>query len=90
LLRGITRDYLIRDVAARAGCSLREATVRPEDLGGMDECFLLSSTKDITPVASIDAHRFKLGEKTLTWKLKAAFQDLVKAYAETHPELSVG
>lgn len=90
LLRGITREFLIREIARRVECPVGEATVRPEDLKAMDECFLLSTTKDVTPVASIDEHRFALGEDTLTWRIKAAFADLAKDYAEAHPELRVG
>jgi branched-chain amino acid aminotransferase len=89
LLRGITREFLINEIARKVGCPVREASMRPRDLEGMDECFLLSTTKDITPVASIDTYRFALGEDTLTRRIKAAFADLAKDYADAHPELRV-
>jgi len=89
LLAGITRGLLIDEIAPGAGIKLREATIRPEDFKGLDECFLLSTTKDVTPVRSIDANVFKLGEGTVTLKLKAAFADYVRAYIAKHPELRV-
>jgi branched-chain amino acid aminotransferase len=89
LLRGITREFLLNEIATRVGCPVRETSLRPQDLDGMDECFLLSTTKDITPVASIDAHRFAVGEDTLTWRIKAAFAVLARDYADAHPELRV-
>ena len=89
LLRGITRELLIREIGRRAGCTVREATIRPEEISQMQECFIMSTTKDITPVASIDDHRFTLGEPTVTLRLKAAFADYVKEYGSKHPELRV-
>ena len=53
----------------------------------MDECFLLSSTKDLTPVAAIDDVVFKVGEPSVTLRLKAAFAECVKRYVAGHPEL---
>lgn len=90
LLAGITRGLLIDEIAPSAGIPVREVAVRPEDFAGLDECFLLSTTKDVTPVRSIDANPFKLGEGTVTLKLKAAFADYVRRYTAAHPELRVG
>lgn len=87
ILGGITRDLIITKVAAAAGVSAREETVRPEDFPAMQECFLLSTTKDASPVAAIDGARFKVGPDTVTTKLKTAFADYVRAYAAAHPEL---
>ena len=89
LLGGITRELLFSAIAPRIDCRIREATLRPEDFGKMDECFLLSTTKDVTPVASIDANKFKIGDGTLTLRLKAAFADYVSEYSRSHPELRV-
>ena len=89
ILSGITRKFLFDDVARLAGVEIREATLRPEDFAGCDECFLLSSTKDVTPVASIDGARFAVGPQTVTARLKAAFGTYVQAYVERHPELTV-
>jgi len=89
ILEGITRGFLLREVAPAAGVAAREAVIRPEDLAGMTECFLLSSTKDLTPVGAIDDLRFKVGADTITARLKAAFARLARASADAHPELRV-
>jgi branched-chain amino acid aminotransferase len=89
ILRGITRDLMIREVAARAGCPLREESVNPQDLPEMRECFLLSTTKDLTPVSSIDNCKFRVGDDTLTMRMKNEFAGFTREYANTHPHLSV-
>jgi len=82
---GITRALLLEKIAAAANIRMREAVVRPEDFSAMDECVLLSTTRDVAPVAAIDAVRFKVGPDTVTGRLKAAFADYARAYAVTHP-----
>jgi branched-chain amino acid aminotransferase len=89
ILGGITRELLLTEVAPKAGITAEEGTVWPEDLGRMDECFLLSTTKDLTPVGLIDGHRFPVRGDSVTGKLKAAFGDYTRAYAASHPELRV-
>jgi branched-chain amino acid aminotransferase len=54
----------------------------------MDECFLLSTTKDIVPVGEIDGVRFKVGKDSVAMRLKAAFAESARAYATAHPELA--
>jgi len=49
---------------------VREAAVRPEEFSQMDECMLLSSTKDVAPIASIDDVRFKVGPDTVSLRLR--------------------
>ncbi len=89
ILAGITRGLLIDHVAPAVGVAIRETTMRPEDLGAMEECFLLSSTKDIQPVSAIDAHTYKTGTDTITRRLKAAFSDYARQYARSRPEQAV-
>lgn len=89
ILPGITRARLLSRVAPAAGIAVREAVVRPEELSAWRECFLLSTTRDLTPVAAIDGWRFEVGPGTVTAKLKAAFAAEVRAYAAAHPELRV-
>ena len=89
ILGGITREILLTEVAARAGVTAEEATIRPGDFARMDECFLLSTTKDLTPVAAIDGQRFQVRSDSVTARLKVAFADYTKAYANRHPELRV-
>jgi branched-chain amino acid aminotransferase len=89
ILGGITRQLLLEKVAPAAGVPAREAALRPDDFAHMDECFLLSTTKDISAVATIDAVRFKIGDDTVTMRLKRAFADYVRAYAGAHPGLNL-
>ena len=89
ILEGITRGLMLGKVAPAAGVGVREAIVRPGDLAGMSECFLLSTTKDISPVGAIDAVRFKVGADTVSAKLKAAFVDTMRESAAVHAELKV-
>lgn len=86
ILGGITRDLVIGKIAAAAKVPVREAAVRPEEFSTMQECMLLSTTKDIAPVASIDAVRFQLGAGTFSARLKAAFADYAKAYVQAHQD----
>ena len=89
LLGGITRELVLGRIAAAAGLAIREVAVRPEDFPAMRECLLLSTTKDVVPVAAIDACRFEVGPATATARLKAAFADYARDYAAAHPELRV-
>jgi branched-chain amino acid aminotransferase len=89
ILAGITRGLLWKNVAPLAGVRVSETVLRPLDLRGMTECFLLSSTKDISPVRAIDDLKFNVGPHTIGMKLKAAFADYYRDSAAAHPELKV-
>ena len=64
-----------------------EAPVEAADFASMRECFLMSTTKDIVPVASIDGCRFEVGPETATMRLKAALGRYASRYAGAHAEL---
>jgi branched-chain amino acid aminotransferase len=89
ILAGITRELVLRHIAPAAGIPVREATIRPADFVRMQECFLMSTTKDITPVGCIDDHPYRVAPDTVTMRLKAAFADYVQAYNDRHPELEL-
>lgn len=90
ILAGITRGILLEKIAPALGIPAREERIMPEDIARMDECFLLSSTKDLTPVSSIDGHHYRLDEaRSVTLRLKQGFADYARAYAAAHPELGV-
>jgi branched-chain amino acid aminotransferase len=59
------------------------------DFGALDECFLLSTTKDITPVGAIDDAVFAVGPDSVTSRLKAEFGKTTDSYAASYPDLAV-
>jgi branched-chain amino acid aminotransferase len=89
ILEGITRGLLIGKIAGAAGVRVRETVLRPEDMATMTECFLLGTTRDITPVCEIDDLRFKVGPETVSAKLKNAFAAYARESSMAHPELRV-
>src|SRR4051812_8144616 len=54
ILEGITRGLLLRKIAPALGVRVRETPLTLKDLPGMTECFLLGTTRDISPVGAID------------------------------------
>jgi branched-chain amino acid aminotransferase len=89
ILGGVTRHLVLAEIARRAGLRARETSVRPAEFGRFEECFLMSTTKDISPVARIDGTVFRVAPDSVTARLKAAFADYARAYATAHPELRV-
>jgi branched-chain amino acid aminotransferase len=88
ILGGITRRLILGGVAASAGIAASEEPIRAGDFPSMDECLLLSTTKDVVPVGEIDGTRFKLGPGSVTMRLKGAFAEAAAGYASAHPELA--
>jgi branched-chain amino acid aminotransferase len=89
LLEGITRGLVLGRIAASAGIGTSEEKILPDDLSSFGECLLLSTTKDITPVAAIDGVSFKVGSESVAMRLKSAFVRFAGGYAASHPELAV-
>lgn len=73
-LAGITRATVL-DLARELGIRVVERDVRPEELGGFDECFLTGTAYEVQPVRSIDAHEYTVGRTTTA--LKEAYTGLV-------------
>ena len=88
ILGGITRKLVLGGIAEAAGMAAFEAQIRPEEFPSMDECFLMSTTKDLVPVCEIDGIKFTVGQNSATRRLKAAFANAALAYATSHPELA--
>jgi branched-chain amino acid aminotransferase len=53
LLEGITRAFLF-EIGRDIGIDVQEATLFPRDLGTADEAFITSTTRELSPVTSID------------------------------------
>jgi branched-chain amino acid aminotransferase len=89
ILGGITREAVLASVARSAGVVAKEEIITPADFAGCEECFLLSTTKDVSPVCAIDDVTFKVGADTVAMRLKRAFDDYMRAYAAAHPHQKV-
>ncbi len=89
ILGGITRALLLGGIAASAGIAASEEVIRPSDLRSMEECFLLSTTKDVVPVGRIDDISFQVRPDSTAARLKAAFGAAARDYAAAHPGLAV-
>jgi branched-chain amino acid aminotransferase len=87
ILGGITRALLLQEIAPRAGVERVETSLTPADLAGMEEAFMLSTTRDLAPVAAIDEHRFRMDASTVTMRLKAAFAAYALEHGQRHPKL---
>jgi branched-chain amino acid aminotransferase len=64
-LDGITRRTVI-DLARARGIVVNERAIMPEELAGMEECFITGTAAEVTPVASIADWTFQPGEMTKT------------------------
>jgi len=86
ILEGVTRKLILGGIAAEAGLEAAEDTVRPEDFARCEECMLLSTTKDVVPVAAIDQAAFRVAPDSASMRLKAAFAAYARRYVDRHPE----
>lgn len=84
LLMGITRKYVI-ELAEKAGYRVEEADVRLEDIMGMKEAFLTSTTKGVMPIVQVDdtlVGSGEVGEVAIT--LRNAFLKLIDHYIASY------
>ena len=81
LLPGITREYVM-EIARETGVPAAEARLTPADLQAADEAFLTGTTREVTPVASIDGRPIGAGRPgPITLRLLAAFRERVTPLA---------
>ncbi len=59
-LNGITRQTVIA-LARKNGMELTERRIMPDELPSFNECFIVGSAAEVTPVAEIGAHKFTPG-----------------------------
>lgn len=72
-LNGITRQTVI-ELARTLDYQVIERTIVPTELGDFEECFLTGTAAEITPVQSIDQHRYRPDR---------ACRDFIAAYTST-------
>jgi branched-chain amino acid aminotransferase len=64
-LNGITRQTVIQ-LAKEQGLELIERRIMPEELSTFNECFIVGSAAEVTPVAEIGPYRFTPGNISRT------------------------
>ena len=74
-LNGITRQTVIA-LAKEQGLEVIESRIMPEDLSGYNECFIVGSAAEVTPVAEIGPYTFKPGNISRT--LMDSYSNLVR------------
>lgn len=62
-LNGITRLTVI-DLARKRGIEVIERDIMPEEMEGMEQCFLTGTAAEVTPVSEIGQYRFEVGSIT--------------------------
>ena len=74
-LNGITRQTVIA-LAKEQGLEVIESRIMPEDLSSYNECFIVGSAAEVTPVAEIGHYSFKPGNISRT--LMDSYSNLVR------------
>ncbi|MGL4406269.1 MAG: aminotransferase class IV, partial [Notoacmeibacter sp.] len=62
-LNGITRMTVI-DLARKRGLEVIERDIMPEEMAGMEQCFLTGTAAEVTPVSEIGSYHFEVGSIT--------------------------
>jgi branched-chain amino acid aminotransferase len=75
-LNGLTRQTVIA-LAKAQGMEVIESRIMPEDLTTYNECFIVGSAAEVTPVAEIGPYKFKPGNMSRT--LMDAYANAVRA-----------
>ncbi|WP_137389718.1 branched-chain amino acid aminotransferase [Rhodoligotrophos defluvii] len=64
-LDGITRRTVI-GLAKDRGIKVHERAIMPEEMAGFEQCFIVGTAAEVTPVSEIGPYRFTVGEITRT------------------------
>jgi branched-chain amino acid aminotransferase len=75
-LNGLTRQTVIA-LARQQGMEIIERRIMPEELATFNECFIVGSAAEVTPVAEIGPYTFKPGNMSRT--MMDAYAKLVRA-----------
>lgn len=89
LLAGITRALLLTQIAPAAGLAVEERSILPAELDRFSEAMVVSTTKDVAPVAAIDSREWPQAPGPVTQRLMAAWRDWVGVYARQNAALRV-
>ena len=74
-LNGLTRQTVIA-IAKQQGMEVIETRIMPEELTTFNECFIVGSAAEVTPVAEIGPYKFKPGNMSRT--LMDAYSNAVR------------
>ncbi len=77
-LDGLTRQTTI-ELAKQQGLEVIERRIMPDELPSFNECFIVGSAAEVTPVAEIGPHKFKPGNISRT--LMDAYSNAVRPAA---------
>jgi branched-chain amino acid aminotransferase len=75
-LNGLTRQTVIA-LAKAQGMEVIESRIMPEELTSFNECFIVGSAAEVTPVSEIGTYKFKPGNMSRT--LMDAYTNAVRA-----------
>ncbi|NWH07781.1 MAG: branched-chain amino acid aminotransferase [Alphaproteobacteria bacterium] len=75
-LNGITRQTVI-ELAKTRQIAVVERAIRPDEMAGFSECFLVGTAAEVTPVSEVGPYRFTPGRISLT--LMDDYAGLVRA-----------
>ena len=75
-LNGLTRQTVI-GIAKEQGMEVLESRIMPEELTTFNECFIVGSAAEVTPVAGIGPYKFKPGN--MSRSLMDAYSNAVRA-----------
>jgi branched-chain amino acid aminotransferase len=79
ILKGITRDTVIRLAKAELGLETVERPIELKELFGAEECFLTGTAAHITPVAEVDSRKIGDGEiGGVTKKLQQLYSGVIR------------
>jgi len=64
-LDGITRRTVM-DLARNRQIRVNERVIMPDELPGFEQCYIVGTAAEVTPVSEIGPHRFKVGDISRT------------------------
>jgi branched-chain amino acid aminotransferase len=88
LLEGVTRGFIF-ELARELGIDAREETLTPNDLESADEMFITSTTRELSPVVTVDGRAIGSGKpgpvtKTLLDLYQKKAQELTRGVVNAH------